>query len=314
MLYLASQFAWFLLAAFALGFVMGWVSQNGEKLELWSSKLVLAAGAWLMAGAVSWMQALNGLPALWLETALLFLAVYFAGCALAGALRAAMQPKALAQAAIGLDGMPTLEGAATALAGSGPDAAERAAAITATAREASTQVKQAKETFDEGKAVVDEVKSAGETVKSMLKVEDEDAIPGQRPAGLVAARAETPDDLKLIKGIGRQNEAACTGSASGISTRSRPGRLRTSNGSAVISPFPAASSVRTGSGRPRRWRPASRRSSPAGPRPERWHHRATTACTGRAMSQRSRMASSTATGRPTCSARRATESPTISLC
>lgn len=211
MLYLASQFAWFLLAAFALGFVMGWVSQNGEKLELWSSKLVLAAGAWLMAGAVSWMQALNGLAALWLETALLFLAVYFAGCALAGTVRAAMQPKALAQAAIGLDGMPTLEGAATALAGSGPDAAERAAAITATAREASTQVKQAKETFDEGKAVVDEVKSAGETVKSMLKVEDEDAIPGQRPAGLVAARAETPDDLKLIKGIGRQNEGRLHG-------------------------------------------------------------------------------------------------------
>jgi len=211
MLYLASQFAWFLLAAFALGFVMGWISQDGEKLELWSSKLVLAAGAWLMAGAVSWMQALNGLPALWLETALLFVAVYFAGCALASVVRAAMQPRALAQAALGLDGMPTLEGAAAALAGSGPDAAERAAAITATARDASTQLKQVKETVDEGKTVVDDIKSAGETVKTLLKVEGEDAIAGERPAGLVSARADTPDDLKLIKGIGRQNEGRLHG-------------------------------------------------------------------------------------------------------
>lgn len=208
MLYLATQFAWFLLAAFALGFVMGWISQDGDKLEIWSSKLALAAGAWLLAGAVSWMHAVNGLPALWLETALLFIAVYFAGCALASVMRAAMQPKALAQAALGLDGVPTLEGAAAALVGSGPDAAERASA---TARDAATRLKEAKETFDEGKAIVDEVKSAGEAVKALLKVEGEDAIPGQRPAGLVAARRETPDDLKLIKGIGRQNEGRLHG-------------------------------------------------------------------------------------------------------
>ncbi len=31
-------------------------------------------------------------------------------------------------------------------------------------------------------------------------------IPGRRPAGLVAAKQAGPDDLKLIKGIGRQNE------------------------------------------------------------------------------------------------------------
>lgn len=31
MLYLASQFVWFLLAAFGLGFAMGWISHDGGK-------------------------------------------------------------------------------------------------------------------------------------------------------------------------------------------------------------------------------------------------------------------------------------------
>ena len=42
-------------------------------------------------------------------------------------------------------------------------------------------------------------------------VENETELPGQRPAGLVTARDDTPDDLKLIKGIGRQNEGRLHG-------------------------------------------------------------------------------------------------------
>jgi hypothetical protein len=34
MLYLASQFVWFLVAAFGLGLVMGWISHDGGKLRL----------------------------------------------------------------------------------------------------------------------------------------------------------------------------------------------------------------------------------------------------------------------------------------
>ena len=40
----------------------------------------------------------------------------------------------------------------------------------------------------------------------MPKVEGEDAIAGKRPAGFIAAHGGQPDDLKLIKGIGPQNE------------------------------------------------------------------------------------------------------------
>lgn len=40
----------------------------------------------------------------------------------------------------------------------------------------------------------------------MPKVEGEDSIAGSRPLGLSAPRGGAADDLKLIKGIGRQNE------------------------------------------------------------------------------------------------------------
>ena len=40
----------------------------------------------------------------------------------------------------------------------------------------------------------------------MPKVDGEDAIAGRRPAGFVAAHGGRADDLKLIKGIGPQNE------------------------------------------------------------------------------------------------------------
>jgi predicted flap endonuclease-1-like 5' DNA nuclease len=64
---------------------------------------------------------------------------------------------------------------------------------------------------DDGKTVLKGVKSIREANKGVPKVEGEDAIPGERPVGLAAARAGSPDDLKLIKGIGRQNEGRLHG-------------------------------------------------------------------------------------------------------
>ena len=42
-------------------------------------------------------------------------------------------------------------------------------------------------------------------------VEGEDAHEGARPLGLAAPKSGAPDDLKLIKGIGKQNEARLHG-------------------------------------------------------------------------------------------------------
>jgi predicted flap endonuclease-1-like 5' DNA nuclease len=152
MLYLASQFAWFLVAAFGMGCAMGWLSRDGSRRQLWHPGLGYLAVIVALVAAASWSQWLNGVAALWAESALLFIAAYLAGCLLGALLKPqlAREPVPPAKAAT-------------------PSATSPAA-------------------------------------PALAKVENEDAIPGQRPAGLAAARNAAPDDLKVIKGVGPQNE------------------------------------------------------------------------------------------------------------
>lgn len=175
MLYLASQFVWFLIAAFALGFVIGWLGQDGGKRQLWHPRLGYVAAAWALAALIVWTQTLNGVAALWVESALLFVAAYAAGCVLGAIAHAALQPQTSVQATSAIEG-------------------------------AAAQVKPAAPAQDAAKAAVSEIKPAGDACRELAKVENEDEIPGRRPAGLVAARDDAPDNLKIIKGIGPQNE------------------------------------------------------------------------------------------------------------
>ncbi|MGX5733105.1 hypothetical protein [Bosea thiooxidans] len=98
MLYLASQFAGFLLAAFALGLAMGWISHDGAKSRPWNGAWIVVGVLWIGAAALSWFRILNGAPATWVETALLFVAAYWLGCVCASRLRkpaaAAKEPEA----------------------------------------------------------------------------------------------------------------------------------------------------------------------------------------------------------------------------
>jgi predicted flap endonuclease-1-like 5' DNA nuclease len=145
MLYLASQFVWFLLAAFGLGLAMGWISRGGGKPRLWSAAWNVVATLWTIGAVASWFQFLNGALATWVETALLFVAVYWLGCACAGLSRR-----------------------------------QAPAAETANA-------------------------------PALPVVENEAALPGRRPVGLAAPHRGGADDLKLIKGVGRQNEGRLHG-------------------------------------------------------------------------------------------------------
>ncbi|KPH82432.1 hypothetical protein [Bosea vaviloviae] len=151
MLYLASQFAWFLAAAFVLGLVMGWIGRDGGNLRLAGGTAGWFAAIWGLGAALTWLQLLNGELAAWVESALLFTGVYVAGCILGSLLR----------------GM-------------------------------------------RASAAIDS-EAAAAPIAAMPPVEGEADIPGQRPAGLVSARQDKPDDLKLIKGVGRQNEARLHG-------------------------------------------------------------------------------------------------------
>jgi predicted flap endonuclease-1-like 5' DNA nuclease len=143
MLYLASQFVWFLVAAVGLGLVMGWIGRERGPLRLGGAVAVWVGALWAAGAGLTWLQFLNGTAAVWVESALLFTAAYVAGCIL-GAL---LSPRS---------DTGTVDGASIAAA--------------------------------------------------LPAVPGEAEIPGQRPSGLAAAKQAKPDDLKLIKGIGRQNE------------------------------------------------------------------------------------------------------------
>ncbi|AMJ59498.1 hypothetical protein [Bosea sp. PAMC 26642] len=168
MLYLASKFVWFLLAAFAMGVVMGWLARPGPARR-WSRALTVLALIWAVVAASTWSQTVNGKVALWLETGLLFVAAYVVGWLLVSLLPA---------------GTATREAAIEAPAVSEAVASvEPAAAPTAVVA----------------------------PVDAMPKVEGEDDLPGVRPAGIQLARDGKADDLKLIKGVGRQNEGRLHG-------------------------------------------------------------------------------------------------------
>jgi predicted flap endonuclease-1-like 5' DNA nuclease len=172
MLYLAIQFVWFLLAAFAIGLVMGWITCTGGKFRFWAGPIPYVAAAWAVIAALVWLQAVNGMPALWLETALLYVAAYLAGCCLACLIRTLRRSDATAAPAAGL-------------------------------HEPAMAPLPSQSVSSEG-AVLGDTRPAA-------KVEGEDLIPGKRPLGFAAARGGTSDDLKLIKGIGRQNEGRLHG-------------------------------------------------------------------------------------------------------
>lgn len=170
MLYLAIQFAWFLVVAFAIGFVFGWLTGRGGPRRFASGPVAGLAILWAALAILVWFRLVNDQAAFWIETALLHLLAYAAGC-LFGSLFAGEG-----------EALPALAAPTPRLAL--PQPAPALPAPSAPAVPAGPR----------------DVEPA-----PMPKVEGEDAIAGKRPAGFSASRGAA-DDLKLIKGIGPQNE------------------------------------------------------------------------------------------------------------
>jgi hypothetical protein len=87
MIYLAAFYWGWLLAAFLLGFAMGWIAvvHRGrgvsKPIARWSAVLVVA----LMAAALA--RVVPGRPGYWLDLGLVMLAFYLSGCAVGSWLR-----------------------------------------------------------------------------------------------------------------------------------------------------------------------------------------------------------------------------------
>ncbi len=185
MYYLIAQFGWFLLAAVIIGLITGWMTCDREPRRWgWLPVGLIVA---LVAFLLTWFRFINGAPALWIETALLMFAFYLAGCCIGCIVRKAFSGEVpsgvrewhrnLGEAGPGIGSAGLFSG----LRGWNRD-------LTASAPAGAVALRSAAEPA------------------AMPRVEGEDQIAGNRPAGLVSPRGGRADDLKLIRGIGKQNE------------------------------------------------------------------------------------------------------------
>ncbi len=183
MSYLISQYLWWLVLALILGVVVGWMTCRDQPRQWgWLPLGIVIA---VLALLLTLFRFINGIAALWVETGLLFFTVYLAGCCLGcwakPYLMRFVEPP-----------MPRW----VTIAGSPSDVPVE---VPAPFMREWVQVPQ---------------QPAGALAAmpaTMPRVEGEDLIAGARPMGLLAPRGGTADDLKLIKGIGRQNEGRLHG-------------------------------------------------------------------------------------------------------
>ena len=170
MSYLLSVFWAWLFLALAGGAIVGWVTWSISDKPRFGGGLPYVALAFVIALAVALTRLLSDVPALWLETALLFAVAYFIGCCFGSVLKSQRKAEPVTQVAG--EGVPSTPVDATEIAPS----TTRSAALAEAEPAASPPV-------------------AGE-----------DRHAGRRPRGLIGPRGGKADDLKLIRGIGPQNE------------------------------------------------------------------------------------------------------------
>ncbi|MGX1790911.1 hypothetical protein ACWIGM_29465 [Bosea sp. NPDC055332] len=168
MLYLAVQFSWFLLAAFAIGLAFGWLTLGRGRSEVATGPIAGFVLLWGALAGLVWFRLVNDQAAFWIETALLHLLAYAAGCLVGSVFGAG-----------GGEALPALAPPAPRLALPQP-------APSLPAPSAPT-----------------EVSAPHETVADVVpEVAEERAGAGKRPGNLLpGARGGKPDNLRLIAGI-----------------------------------------------------------------------------------------------------------------
>jgi predicted flap endonuclease-1-like 5' DNA nuclease len=228
MYYLISQFSGWLLLAIILGGFVGYLTfRLGEPLR-WGW-LPLGLGVMAVALLLSVFRLVNGAPALWIESAALFFVMYLLGCCLGCILKQAFTGVA---APVGVpewsrnlgDHAPPISPApfvAGGLQESGvrewhKDLGQEPFVFVETPKAAASVVAQPAEPPSEGgvrnwhrdlsQSPAEAPAAQVSAASPLAKVEGEDAIAGERPFGLQGPRGGKADDLKLIRGIGRQNE------------------------------------------------------------------------------------------------------------
>lgn len=206
MFYLISQYAGWLLVALAIGVVVGWATCASPPQPRRWGWLPVGLAIALMALLLTVFRFINGLGALWVESGLLMFAFYMGGCCLGCWLRQAF-PR---QAEPPMPQWVTIAGSPSDVPVAPPPPKAMAEWVTIpkpTEPEPAEPEPASKRMIEQAPAAQLAARpSEPQAPASMPKVEGEDLIAGSRPLGLAAPRGGRADDLKLIKGIGRQNE------------------------------------------------------------------------------------------------------------
>ncbi|MGL4325001.1 MAG: hypothetical protein ACRCTD_13260 [Beijerinckiaceae bacterium] len=168
MWYLISTLLLPVILAIALGLIVGWLTCTREPGRFWTGWVPLGTLAFAVALLVAVLKWIKGRNGLALDTGLLLFGAYIAGCCLGCILKQWLSRS------------------------SAPVLAAAAAPATAAIMPRD--------------AVPQAVPSLPPEPPAAPKVEGEDLHSGTRPLGLVSPRGGQADDLKLIRGIGKQNE------------------------------------------------------------------------------------------------------------
>jgi predicted flap endonuclease-1-like 5' DNA nuclease len=195
MLYLISQYALPLLIAALLGLLIGWLTCGRVKRPLWSGWVPVGVLAFVIGLFIAVLKLLPGRFGLWLDTALLFVVAYILGCCLGCWLRRLLRPESV-------DTKPSVVTVQTPLSPVMPLApvSEPKPILVPPAVKA---VVEAPITPEPVIAVPEPIIPVPEPVISVVASPPALSTEPTRPVGLAAPRGNKPDDLKLIKGVGR---------------------------------------------------------------------------------------------------------------
>lgn len=175
MMYLINQLWLWLLLAFILGLVIGWMTCSREPTRWWTGWVPWGTAAFLvgvLAAVLKWLPDRSGYM---LDSGLLLFAFYIMGCCIGCLIK------------------QWLSGAS-----------EPAAVAVAAAPVAARVATQAAQPAPAPVAVAAPVAKVPEPEQPHVDVPE--GTPGRRPRGLMAPRGGNADDLKRIRGIGKQNE------------------------------------------------------------------------------------------------------------
>jgi predicted flap endonuclease-1-like 5' DNA nuclease len=171
---IAWHWGW-LLAALIIGCVVGFATFARPRARWLDGPTSVALLIFALAVIVALARFFPGRPGYWLDLGVLMAAAYLIGCLVGWLVKFASAGDAPALATAGAAGASVVDPSTPA-----------SAASVAAMREPAPQAAEP---------------------QAAPALPDEAAHAGQRPAGYVAARTTGADDLKRIKGIGRQNEA-----------------------------------------------------------------------------------------------------------